>query len=516
MLTLKPPEFLELYLEVLKDLIRVLLNLKEIQEAQELQRQGTDVLRRRLEESKQTENSKEKLTRKLARFSQSTVDMVVESGYLAEALTLAEEGKNICLRWLLRIEEIPEIEYSQILTFIDSKTVAIYWHQSPAALTTFIIKSNTPAPILISHPRTNSKLSEAAQRLIELEEWMEDWDKEYSDYRQKAKDKRSKNHPWRDEMQQRLFERQEKPGNLKEILNIAEIERHLTGIDNLILMPHRDLHRFPIHTLFSSQFTVTYLPSFQIGMMLQNRQYNDNDGLLSIENPTQDLRFARVEAEGICQYFEQVDSIQEQKATKNNLKNYIDKNYSVFHFAGHAEHIPENPQQSRLKLSYDDYDPEQDLTLADLPHNAFAGYRLVTLSACETALTNNQTITSEYVGLVSGFLRSGAAQVVSTLWTVESAASALVMIEFYRQRSLGKSNSKALAAAVHWLRNITAKELQQWRDNFLSKLPLESSRRKTSIKQSLRSENWDIINPETKVYDSPYYWAAFMISGQVP
>lgn len=434
LLTLKPPKFLELYLEVLKDLIRVLLNLKEIQEAQELQRQGTDVLRRILEDSKQTENSQEKLTRKLARFTQSTVDMVVKSGYLAEALILAEAGKNICLRWLLGIVEIPEVEYSQIQSFLNSTTAAVYWHQSPAALTTFIIKSNCPAPILINHPRTNSELSEAAQRLIEFEEWMEDWDKQYSDYRQQPKDKRNKNHPWRDKMQQRLFERKEKPGNLKEILNITEIERYLTGIENLILMPHRDLHRFPIHALFSSQFTITYLPSFQMGMMLQNRQFNENEGLLSIENPSRDLRFARVEAEGIGQYVEPVKSIQEKRATKKKLKTNIDKNYSVFHFAGHAEHIPENPQQSRLKLSYDDHDPEQDLTLADLPHNAFAGYSLVTLSACETALTNNQTITSEYVGLVSGFLRSGAAQVVSTLWTVESGASALLMIEFYRQR----------------------------------------------------------------------------------
>ncbi|MEL7035246.1 MAG: CHAT domain-containing protein [Cyanobacteria bacterium J06592_8] len=164
-----------------------------------------------------------------------------------------------------------------------------------------------------------------------------------------------------------------------------------------------------------------------------------------------------------------------------------------------------------------------DLTLSELNqynilgyNNMFSDCNLVTLSACETALTNDETMTSEYVGLVSGFLRSGATQVVSTLWTVESAASALVMIEFYRQRSLGQLNTEALATAVDWLRNLTAKDLQQWREDFLANLPESPDlRRKTLIEDSLYAEDWVNIEVDTKIYSSPYYWAAFIISGKV-
>jgi tetratricopeptide (TPR) repeat protein len=53
--TLKPPEFEELHLEVLQDLIRVLLDLREREEAAELQRRGADLLQRMLADPKRTE-----------------------------------------------------------------------------------------------------------------------------------------------------------------------------------------------------------------------------------------------------------------------------------------------------------------------------------------------------------------------------------------------------------------------------------------------------------------------------
>ncbi|WP_293354661.1 MULTISPECIES: hypothetical protein [unclassified Microcoleus] len=50
------------------------------------------------------------------------------------------------------------------------------------------------------------------------------------------------------------------------------IEQQLqsNGITNLILIPNRDLHRFPIHALFSSEFVITYLPSAQFWLNLKH------------------------------------------------------------------------------------------------------------------------------------------------------------------------------------------------------------------------------------------------------
>ena len=54
-------------------------------------------------------------------------------------------------------------------------------------------------------------------------------------------------------------------------LNPESIANPTPQIHNLILIPHRDLHRFPLHALFPDTFTITYLPSAQIGLNLHNR-----------------------------------------------------------------------------------------------------------------------------------------------------------------------------------------------------------------------------------------------------
>ncbi len=80
LLTLQPPEFVKLHLEVVKDLVQVLLNLNEVQEAQQLQRDGTEVLRRTLADPKISKYSQRKLALKFASFKQLTVDVEVQSG----------------------------------------------------------------------------------------------------------------------------------------------------------------------------------------------------------------------------------------------------------------------------------------------------------------------------------------------------------------------------------------------------------------------------------------------------
>lgn len=55
---------------------------------------------------------------------------------------------------------------------------------------------------------------------------------------------------------------------------------------------------------------------------------------------------------------------------------------------------------------------------------ALGGCGLVTLAACETAVTGTETIQADYVGLASAFLKAGASAVLSTLWTVESVSNA--------------------------------------------------------------------------------------------
>ncbi|MFP4099560.1 hypothetical protein [Coleofasciculus sp.] len=293
--TLKLPEFEELHLEVLQDLIQVLLNLGEIEEAQELQRRGADLLQRLLADPKRTTPQKQQLALKSALFNQLTVDLAIQSGDTSGALTLAETGKNTCLRWFLGYEEVPELDYRQIQRLLTPTTAAIYWHLSPSALTTFVILPDALQAVLTQRNAEgnaevrrgfidlNDQRSASLQHVLAWEKWLTEWNQRYQAYRsskEKANGTDKKQHPWRRQMVESFRE-------LRAILNISGIIEHLQNqpIENLILIPHRDLHRFPLHYFFPN-YTCTYLPSAysKLRLLLDDEENRDDGGKFPIND----------------------------------------------------------------------------------------------------------------------------------------------------------------------------------------------------------------------------------------
>lgn len=507
LITLTEDAFPELHLEVLQQYIKPLFDLGKIAEAEELQRRGTDLLRRLFADKNRPDITKKELAFQFISFNQLTVDLAVESGELITALEVAESGKNACLTWILYAwnDEIPKPNWQEIKQLTNPSTAIIYWHISPASITTFILKHDSQKPILITSTNQEEYYSQL-QHIQRFEDWVKEWNEQYIDYRSKAKDKHSRsNHSWRLEMEQRLE-------LLKDILNISAIEQELKEIKQLILIPHRDLHRFPIHALFNQELnlTISYLPSAEIGINLQQRKPNNSNRLLSVEFPAskdvEPLIFAQIESAAISQMFDKPKRIQSENATKNQVELDLSDEYNIFHFAGHGTYNFNDPKKSELVLANDD-----KLTLEEICQKNLASYNLVTLSACETAITGNQSITTEYVGLASGFLSRGVANVVSTLWTVESAATALVMIEFYRRRQLGKSTTVALKEAAQWLKDLTVQQLKEWYEAFLIKLPADE----LSIRAFIETELYKSgkMKLDNKPYAHPYYWAAFIVTG---
>ncbi|MBR8839852.1 MAG: tetratricopeptide repeat protein [Stigonema ocellatum SAG 48.90 = DSM 106950] len=536
--TLTPEAFAELHLEVLLHLITTLLGLGETDLAQEFHQLATDLLRCLLSEPNRTDDSKKAMALKFAGFEQLAVDIAVQCGELAQALEIAEHGKNACLYWLLFgwSDEIVSPNYASIQQLLNSTTAIIYWHISPSTLRTFILKYNSPEPIPVFTPVRNVSaidempLPEAVKARVEFEDWLEDWNQQYHDYRSQPQDTQNKSqHSWRDDMEQRLL-------NLKNILKIAAIVEELDDITQLILIPHRDLHRFPLHALFQeeridndndyqdepwerqsvkSNFTFTYLPSAQLGLSLKSEPLWQihKQSLLSVEHPNTTgypplkLKLAKLETEAISHMFPTVKRIQGSKATKKQVENYLSDNYNIFHFNGYGINNFSNPQQSKLTLA-----GGEQLTIEEICRLQIANYYLVTLSACESPITGSQTITTEYVGLVSAFLFQGVSHILSTLWTVDSAASALVMIEFYRQIQQTQSAASALLTATEWLREVTASELKKWYVDLLHEMPQEGLR----IRTHLATELYRIskMPPDKKLYNHPYYWAGFTIAGR--
>lgn len=525
--TLTAEAFPQLYLEVMQNLIKALISLGQTYKAQDYQQQATNLLQNLLNDRNRSDENKKQLALRNAGFWQLSVDIAVQSGEIAHALEIAEHGKNACLTWLLSgwSDEIISPSYRSIHELLDPTTAIIYWHISPCTLRSFIVKYRSPEPIPIFTPVLNVAVTdempipEAVLRLVKFEDWLEDWNLQYEDYRSLGHNAQDRNnHSWQADMQQRLLK-------LKDILNISATINELEDITHLILIPHRDLHKLPLHALFNlcsphenelkeeqASFTFTYLPSIQVGLSLktQSLQRLKNLPMLSIEYPETHYpvpKFAKLESEAISQMFKRCKRLQGSQATKEKVENALSGDYKILHFSGYVINNWNQTGEAELILA-----GEEKLTLEDIYKKSRTKFNLITFSTCETAVANKPLISTEYVGLVTAFLSRGVGYAVSTLWAVESSASALVMIEFYRRLLQNKSAATALLEATEWLKELTAGELKKWYEEIFSTLSQEGVRIRTNLATELYTSSK--LPADTKLYNHPYYWAAFTIAGK--
>ena len=535
------PQFEDVYLVTLQDLIRALLGLSETGKAESHLQQGTDFLDARLlEKSGEDRERFEEQFRK--RFNELTVDLYVQQDRLVEALKVAEKDKNAFLFYTLfaKTNELSP-DYSQMCAFLNQKPNAaiIYWQLSDNALTTFILAPNNSSEIILTLPAEHISENGAIAQRNQFREWITIWNKDYDDYGSKKTkfepkeiklEPKDGNHPWRFQMEERL-------NKLKTILRIADIETSLadfTQCTQLILILRHDLLRLPLDSLFAEKYTISYLPSIQVGMNLFHKPKLNCNQLLSIENPDskdfQPLTAAEGESEIICRMYDKPTRRAKTETSLSEVTTQLKApQHTVLHFTGHSFHDFANPSNSALFLSGSDR-----LSLTDIASFNLNNYQIACLSGCETAINSNQNLAKGYlsrlqyknvdgddnlsnsllkaevedVSITSAFMYSGVANVVSTLWTVESISSALLMIEFHRYYLAGNSAATALAKAKNWLRNATSTDLQDWYVKRIEELPDMHS-----LKSLLRRQRNKLSIMEPQPFKHPYYWAAFTISG---
>ena len=150
-----------------------------------------------------------------------------------------------------------------------------------------------------------------------------------------------------------------------QILNIDLIVKELrknNDIKNVVIVPHRELHRLPMHVFFENFYNISYLPSLKLGTSLSNRMV-PSSGLLSAHpnnTDSRDLLNAYAESTGIGLRYND-DLLKTSKSTTislsdptqviSDLENNI--NHNLLHFLGHSAHDFEEPANSSLILSKD-------------------------------------------------------------------------------------------------------------------------------------------------------------------
>jgi CHAT domain-containing protein len=400
----------------------------------------------------------------------------------------------------------------------------VYWHLSPYALTTFILKSGEDKPQVLQQSQFQDK-SGYQGNLLDLESWIEEWNQAYS--RDKGSKTSAQSTSWRESLPQQL-------DCLAEILQISAILEklnHCQDYHRLILIPHKDLHRLPLHALFfnSDGFpqscAITYLPSAAFGLTRLDANPSPlGQSLLSIENPRSIIKdsdgshkplaplpAADIESEIISRMFPHTTRLAETDATHPAVTTALLQSHTVMHFTGHGYYEFADPLASALFLSEGD-----SLTVRDIIHLNLHPYHLIYLSACETAVTGNPTITSEYVGLTSAFLRSGVGSVLSTLWQVQSDASTLFALHFYQQLQQGHPYPVAFTHTQNWLKSVTKKDLSQWYQQQIEELEQKPELSDGDIRclEYFEACRDGLATMEKNPpFADPYYWSPFTLYG---
>lgn len=114
--------------------------------------------------------------------------------------------------------------------------------------------------------------------------------------------------------------------------------------------------------------------------------------------------------------------------TEKRLIDSLKGHYPVVHIASHFYFDPNAELRSFLLLG-----DKTPLTLSRLQEDDFdfSNVEQVTLSACETAMTGSSS-GSEFEGLGALVQRKGAKSVLASLWSVNDAATAQLLPDFYR------------------------------------------------------------------------------------
>ncbi len=282
-------------------------------------------------------------------------------------------------------------------------------------------------------------------------------------------------------------------GNATHEIYARLLEPILTSADQhkLIIIPDGLLNYIPFAALNTDpegisylveNHAISYVNSATLLSELRQRQPKEHtilafapsfDGTVNVSNPDRGkllpLPNNKKEVEQILTSFSGRAYV-DQEASLLNFKSQL-SSFGMVHLATHAIFDDAAPEYSYLAFSQNGNAMEDLLYVADL-YNLQLDVDLVTLSACESGLGDLKR-GEGFISLARGFFYSGAASIASTLWKINDASTTLLMDGFYKILSQGDSKDIALQKAQ-------IQFLNQNRQNGFS---------------------------------HPYYWSAFVISG---
>ncbi|WP_420372225.1 CHAT domain-containing protein [Microcystis aeruginosa] len=405
---------------------------------------------------------------------------------------IAREIKDPLFSLTQKVEPIP---FTEIQELTDAETCLLQWYITGEKIIAFVVSADGEIKVWQSSEDDKNQFLDTFnnyRRLYYSENGKQEWKNQLSNLLQTFAD----------------------------ILHINDILALIPDTcQRLIIIPHVYLHILPIHAfpinknqILQDKYDVQYAPSCQILQKIsQTSHHSDFNKLFAIQNPTKDLSYTDLEVNILSTFFTEPQVIAQDNATKNAVLPHLKSSDNhCYHFSCHGSFNPANPLESALFLAN-----KEPLTLGEIFELRLNKCRLVTLSACETGLIDLNSISDEYIGLPSGFLFAGSPSVVSSLWTVNDLSTSFLMIKLYEilfNENQQVSVPVALKMAQNWLKNLTSEQFILEADSMIDKLCHDKPRTAKSYKESARQLL--VQNPEEYPLKNPFYWAAFIASGQ--
>jgi len=191
--------------------------------------------------------------------------------------------------------------------------------------------------------------------------------------------------------------------------------------------------------LIERKQVVTLLKSTDLERLSRSPE-TSSGGTLVVGNPDGSLPGAALEARSIAELFSNSKVLIEDDATLDHVKAGMKVKY--LHLATHGILNRDDPNLSYLVLGQGD-----KLDIGEIAGLDLDEVRMVTLSACETALGEDPSAQGELTTLADAFGFAGCPTVTASLWKVSDDSTKTLMENYYRALREGATPAAAIQRA---------------------------------------------------------------------
>ncbi len=191
--------------------------------------------------------------------------------------------------------------------------------------------------------------------------------------------------------------------------------------------------------------------------------------------------------------------------TLQNIQQQL-PNHRILHIASHGIFRPNSLDYSYILLGN-----QQRWSIAALDQDAqlFQNLHLITLSACQTGLSDRDKNGMEIAGMSYAFLSKGAKAINASLWSVDDASTAILMQQFYQNLTQNQSKAQSLQnAQLHLLRTPRSQLINEL-SRSLAQPPVPG----IDTRWTFNGTPPPSTTNKPRDYSHPYYWAAFTLIG---